>query len=155
MKARCVAVGFMIAIAAGCQPVPRPARSIAAAGFGRLELAAGDSVIRSGVTDSWMGEILSRSRRLRISFDIGHMAGLHMSPARKAESIWFRVDTLNGREVHAGLIAASGQRQFVVTIPGTGRDPWSLPANFWATVGGDADMAEVMRLARSYRPAGQ
>ena len=119
---------------------------------GEVTLPKGYSNKRVGMTDSLMGEIRRADGTLVIYCDIGAMAGTHMYPQRRGECVWFRERLINGRKAFVGLVENRGKRELIVTIMGGSEVSFTLPANFWAEVRSRRDMADVERIAASYKP---
>ena len=142
---------LLFALLAMCCPL-QPQSQVAAPGVGEITLPKGYSLTRTGTTDSWMGEIRKSDGTLTIHYDIGAMAGTHMYPERRKECVWFKEQLIKGRRAFLGLVEKQGTREFIVTIASDGKEPWSLPANFWATVRGKRDIAAVKMIAAGYKP---
>jgi len=120
---------------------------------GEVTLPKGFVHKRIGMTDSLMGEIRRLDGALVISYDIGPMAGIHMHPQKRNECSWFQEQIIDGRTVYIGLIEKQGKRELIVTIMmDEGSEPMTLPANFWATVRNKRDIANVKKIATSYKP---
>ena len=123
---------------------------------GSISLPSGYIEHRTGTKDSRMGEITSQSGVLIIHSDIGFSAGTHMYPGRKGECTWYQEQTINGRNVAAGIIEKEGAQQLIITMTGQStKDAWTLPANFWATITDSKDVADVFLIALSYQPKPQ
>jgi hypothetical protein len=130
-----------------------PQSQVVALDVGEITLPEGFVHKRIGMTDSLMGEIRRSSGTLVISYDIGPMAGIHMHPQRRRECTWFQEQLIEGRKVYLGLIEKQGKRELIVTMMmDEGSDPLTLPANFRATVRNKRDIADVKKIAASYRP---
>jgi hypothetical protein len=102
-------------------------------------------------TDSSPGSFVRADGGFTVHYDIGGMAGTHMSPYRRAECTWYVEHRVDGRRAYTGMIVSEGRRRIITTIMGE-RERWSTPANFTADVRGDRDVAEFMLIVGSYVP---
>jgi hypothetical protein len=130
----------------------QPQAQVAAPGFGEISLPKGYLLARAGITDSWMGEVRKADGALTIHFDIGAMAGSQMSPERRKECVWYEERLINGRRAFLGLVKKRAVKEFIVTITGDTKEPWCLPANFWAEVRSKRDITAVRLIAAGYKP---
>lgn len=120
---------------------------------GTVQLLEGWTQKRTGTKDSEMGQITRPDGRLIVNYDIGFLAGTHMSEQRKAECIWFKEQMIHGNRAIIGLVKTKEARELVVTLLGPDiREPFKYPANFWATVQNDEDITDVLLVALSYKP---
>src|SRR5262245_9125308 len=119
---------------------------------GSISPLEGYTKTRTGTMDSDRGTLTRTGSALVIHYDIGHSAGLHMSPERKPECSWYREQVVGPHQVTAGIVQADGGRTLVVSLRGKDRNPWTYPANFWAEVHSDAHVAEVLLTALAYAP---
>ena len=123
-------------------------------GVGEISLPNGFVHKRIGMTGSSMGEIRRSNGPLLISYDIGPLAGTHMHPRKRGECRWFQERTTGGRKIYMGMVEEQGQRGLIVTVVmDEGSEPPALPANFRATVRSKRDIADVKKIAASYKPA--
>ncbi len=130
--------------------------------FGQFE--APDDLIfkRTGTIDSFQGTLTRRSDNFVISFDIGEMAGAQMFPTCKNRCIFFRTSKVNGNFAFTGFERIDSKTKVTTTIWDAGerirlreRIPKKdiiPPANFWAYVSGESDLAEFMLVVSSYLP---
>ena len=108
---------------------------------------------RTGTKDSQMGQITDDQGKLTIYYDIGVMAGTHMHPKLKSDCLWYKEQIINAHKVFSGLMNKDGKKLLLVTITEEGsKDSSQFPANFWAYVNGNGDIAEVSRIVLSYSP---
>lgn len=122
-------------------------------GVGEVTLPKGFVHKIIGGTDSLMGEIKRADGTLLISYDIGPMAGTHMHPGKRSECSWFQEQIINGRKVYLGVVEKQGKKELIVTIMMDGESrQLNLPANFRATVRSKRDIADVKKIATSYKP---
>lgn len=122
--------------------------------IGTIEVPSGFHQERTGTKDSEMGVITSPREMLTIYYDIGHMAGTRMYPGLQQDCLWYREQIINGRQVISGIMNKSGKKQLVITIkeeiPRKGA--FLAPANFWADINKDEDIAETLLIALSFAP---
>jgi hypothetical protein len=133
-----------------CQAAPAVAQ--------RIEMHPGTVVLPQGYAhrpqqgrDSWPGSFVRADGGFTVHYDIGAMAGTHMGPHRRAECAWYVEHEVAGRPAWTGVIEHDGRRRIVTTIMD---DPqgYMTPANFFAEVSGDRDVAEFMLIVASYVP---
>jgi hypothetical protein len=124
-----------------------PAKTVSFNERGNLLVPENYSNKRTGTKDSEMGE-LTRPGFL-IGYDIGYMAGTHIAPLLFKEYRSYYNTSINGQNTWIGL---KGEK-LVITIydPAKG-DQRAYPANFWAIVKDEKDVAEVLSIVFSYKP---
>ena len=111
---------------------------------GTVELPGGFTHTRDKGKDSTVGHFTSADGSLTIHYDIGKMAGVQA----KATDL---KDIVSSESVKAGdldaLIVVHGAkpRKIVISFPGGG------PANFFAEVRGDEDIAMVRKLVLTFK----
>jgi hypothetical protein len=119
---------------------------------------------RTGTKDSDRGEV--RLDGLLISYDIGAMAGTHISSYNRGgdrdaggNPISFSAyeeRTVSSLQATLGLRPGQGGTEVVATLQAPGRplhdSPFSFPANFWAVVHTDAELQQFLAVVFSYRP---
>jgi hypothetical protein len=122
----------------------------------RVEMRTGSIMLLPGYahqayrgTDSAPGVIQRSDGTLVINYDIGGMAGIHMSPERRPECAWLIEHTVNGLRAYTGMIIQGTRREVITTILS---DFVRMPANFTAEVHDDRDLAEFMVIVGSYVP---
>lgn len=155
------------------------------AGYGTFEVPAGFTVSGGHATDSYMGALTRASDGFTIMFDIGTMAGTHVSPLKAERYMSLQELTINGE--HAWTAMERGDpftvatticdpceraRRFVeesraiAALPREQREEklrelnerrqpqdnqmWS-PANFWARIGNERQLADFMRIVGSWK----
>jgi hypothetical protein len=124
---------------------------------GTIQLLAGFSEKKTGTKDSRRGEISRDKPPLVIGYDIGRMAGLHMSPGEMKECVWFKEQTVNDGKYYIGMEKKDGNKILIISV--IPKEGWSVahyvssyPANFWATVRTEEDIADAILIATSYCP---
>ncbi len=108
---------------------------------GSIKLLPGYSHQALRGIDTRVGKI-SRKDGLTIQYDIGTLAG-NYAEARKDEAVWFKVQVLNGQTVH---VAFTNDKTLYVTFT-------NGPANFYATVKTEEDLADVLLMLSTYTPS--
>ncbi len=76
-----------------------------------------------------------------IEYDIGELAG-NYAEAQKDEATWFKKQVVNGQTVH---LAFNKNKELTVTFT-------NGPANFFATIKSEEDMADVLLMVFTYTP---
>ena len=115
---------------------------------GEIVLPPQYSMRRTGTIDSDMGEI-SGPQGFVVHFDIGYMAGTHMHERRKGECEWFLEHTISGQKAFTGMRRVEGSRRVTTTIMD---QPLYSPANFWAVVRSEKDLASFFAIVSTYKP---
>ena len=105
-----------------------------------------------GGTDSVMGTLTRQRDGFAIRFDIGAMAGTHVQPGMRAQCTRYREFEVAHRRAASCLRANGTIRRIDVTIGGEDRLP-SWPANFYADLRSEAELAEFERVIGSVRVA--
>lgn len=103
--------------------------------------------LHAGATNSLMGTLTRKSDGFTIHFDIGTMAGTHISMVNKDKFALFRVHTVGNNAAYTGIERANGSQTVVTTI-----SAGSFPANFWADFTRDEDLQEFTLIVNSYAP---
>jgi hypothetical protein len=125
---------------------------------------------QTGTADSFMGTLTRKSGDFLITFDIGFMAGAHMSPERQERCLFFRESRINGHFACTGIEKAGEKTKITTTIydrpeqlrrrkqaldskniPDLGKNS-PAPANFWATIANDSDIVDFLLVTASYKP---
>ena len=73
-------------------------------GVGYLQLLPGFKEKKIGTKDSRRGVITSQKGNMVINYDIGEMAGLHMSPKDKTKCRWYKEQVIGKQRINIGLI---------------------------------------------------
>jgi hypothetical protein len=135
---------------------PAPARSEAVdLEVGTIQLLPSFSEKRTGTIDSRRGEITRENPPFVITYDIGAMAGLHMRPKLEGECLWFKEQIMANQKCYIGMKQKGTDKILTISIvPSDGqiKEPWTYPANFWATVKTDEDIEQMKQIALSYLP---
>ena len=116
---------------------------------GQITLPPQYTMRQTGTIDSVMG-VIKCPRGIVIEFDIGHMAGIHMHERRKAECEWYIEHTIAGQLAFTGVRRVEGKRRIITTT--YGELPASEPANFWADVRNEKDVATFLAIVTTYKP---
>jgi hypothetical protein len=124
---------------------------------GTIRLAPGFSEKMTGTKDSRRGEISRNDTQFVITYDIGSMSGLHMHPKKKATCLWFKEQMIAGQKCYIGMEKKGEDKVLTISIvpeggAGQTRSPWTYPANFWATVKTEEDIAALTQIAMTYLP---
>jgi hypothetical protein len=125
---------------------------------GTIQLPPGFSEKRTGTADSRMGEISKSNAPFLITYDIGFSSGLHMHPKKRDACLWFREQRAAGQTYYIGMEKRGEDKVLTISIVPEGgvgqitRSPWTYPANFWATVKTEEDIADLTQIAMSYSP---
>jgi len=123
--------------------------------IGTIQLPPGFSEKRTGTIDSRRGEIARNNPHFVITYDIGAMSGLHMHPKKKGSCLWFKEQMIAGQKCYIGMEKKGADNMLTISIvrpDGQIREPWTYPANFWATVKTDEDIEHMKQIALSYLP---
>jgi hypothetical protein len=115
-----------------------------------------DGWTQKSTTAGLDGQMASANGRLIVNYDIGGNAGTRMSDQRisACKCIWYKEQVIHGHLARIGLVETKAGRELAVTIFDTvQRFGWKYPANFWATVQGDEDVADTLLIALSYEVA--
>jgi hypothetical protein len=115
---------------------------------GKLTLPPKFKIERTGTIDSDKGEI-SGPRRFVVHYDVGFMAGTHMSPEQGKTCLWYMEHTIGGAPAYTGVRTLHGRREIVTTI--WTRDLTTEPANFWAEIRNEQDVATFMAIVSTYQ----
>jgi hypothetical protein len=119
--------------------------------YGTIEASEGFIFAHTGTKDSFMGTLTRKTDGFRIAFDVGWSAGTHMHEGRKAKCTYFRKHSIGGFSATTGIENVADVQQIVTTVDydaKTQRDP----ANFWAAVHKDSDIADFLLIATTYKP---
>ena len=119
-------------------------------GYGTIT-ASEDFVFKhTGTADSFMGTLTRKTDGFTITFDVGKMAGTHMHEGKQAKCTFFRKHSIGELPATTGIENVSDGQRIVTTVdydPKTQRDP----ANFWAVIRKDSDMAEFLLIVTTYK----
>ncbi len=119
--------------------------------YGTFEATEDFIFKHTGTTDSFMGTLTRKTDGFRIMFDVGFMAGVRMSDRKKAQCTFYRRHTIGGLPASTGIErVAEGQR--ISTTIGYDSKTQRSPANFWADLRKDSDIAEFMLVVTTYKP---
>jgi hypothetical protein len=124
-------------------------------GVGSVQLLPGFAEQRTGTKDSRQGEISRKQPPFVITYDIGHMAGQHMHPEKSSQCVWFKTQLMRDQKCHVGLEKRGTDKVLTVSIvprDDGAKTPWTYPANFWATVTNEEEIADVILIATTYLP---
>ena len=117
---------------------------------GGITLLPGYQHERGRGADSRVGRI-SHPRGFEIRYDIGAMAGNYATNPRDRQ--WLKEQVLRPNRVH---VAMSTNRVLTVSFsamtPGPRGPGNPLPANFFATIKTDEDIADMLLMTLSYKP---
>ena len=136
---------LLLALSASSQPVPTwfP---------GEISLPPRYTIVRTGTIDSDRGEITAPDG-FKIGFDIGYMAGAHMHERRKSECEWLFEHTIAKQKAWTGVRRVQGKRVVTTTIYSHLHIHGALnPANFWATLRNEKDLAVFLAIVSTYNP---
>lgn len=140
-------------------------------------------------TDSFIGKMTRKSDGFTIGFDVGVMAGTHMSPKTEDQCDLFRIHKINGHLAWTGIEKVDGSKRKITTtiydfgvrfrrygeeknrvnkLPAEEREkeaqqvkalraqvpekPEFEPANFWAEITSEIDLADFLLIVSSYQP---
>lgn len=104
---------------------------------------------RTGTIDSDRGEL--RSTNFTVFYDIGHMAGTHVTDQNTRNSSYFTVGTYNGYKTYIGLRKEDDKDQLIITIWEPNQRS-STPANFWAYVKSKKDVKDMITIVMNFQP---
>lgn len=139
-------IALLLLLAGVITPPPTPKSTFP----GEINLPPQYTMRKTGTADSEMGEITGPDGWI-ISYDIGYMAGTHMHERRKSECVWFLEHKIAKHKAFTGVVRVAGKRQIITTIWDGTR---SLePANFWATLRNEKDLATFLTIVATYEPA--
>jgi hypothetical protein len=130
------------------QPAPAETHDV---GSGTFE-ASEDFVFKhTGTIDSFRGTLTRTSDGFAITFDVGLMAGVHMSDSNKAKCTFYRRHSIGGRLASTGIERIADGQRITTTIDYDSKTQ-RAPANFWADIRKDSDIAEFLLIVTSYKP---
>ena len=104
---------------------------------------------RTGTIDSDMGQ-LSRPN-FTIFYDIGKMAGTHITDKYTRNSSYFTMGTYNGYKTYIGLRKEGDKDQLIITIWEPNQSSYIL-ANFWAYVKSKKDVKDMITIVMHFQP---
>lgn len=104
---------------------------------------------RTGTKDSDMGE-LNRAN-FTVFYDIGTMAGAHITDRNTRNSSYFTMGTYNGYKTYIGLRKEGDKDQLIITIWEPNQTS-SMPANFWAYVKSKKDVKDMITIVMNFKP---
>jgi hypothetical protein len=120
-------------------------------GSGTFE-ASEDFVFRhTGTKDSFMGTLTRKSDGFTITFDVGVMAGVHMSDSKKAKCTFYRRHNIGGIPASTGIEHVADGARITTTVDYDSKTQ-RVPANFWADIRKDSDIAEFLLIVTTYKP---
>ncbi len=100
--------------------------------------------------DSFRGTLTRKLDGFKISFDIGPMAGTAMGEARRRDCTFYRAHTINTVPAFTGIQRSGNAVKITTSIYDPAHLASPAPANFWAEVSGEADIAEFLLIVSSY-----
>ncbi len=129
--------------------------------YGTIETPSDFSFKRTGTIDSFRGTLTRDSDSFEIFFDIGSMAGAHMTLSSKDKCVFYRTSKINGVFSYTGIEEIEGKTKITTTIwdfpelfrlrrEGHQRFMKIPPANFWAYITDPKDLIEFMLIVSSY-----
>jgi hypothetical protein len=145
-------------------PAAEQVANVAVGYRGTLQLPPNATQRRTGTKDSDQGEV--RLDQLLIGYDIGKMAGAHISPYNRSGSrspggnpapfSAYEERAVGLLQVTLGLRPGPGGTEVVATLrardPAAYRSSDAFPANFWAPVHSEAELRQFLAVVFSYRP---
>ena len=117
---------------------------------GTFEAPEGFVFKHTGTKDSFMGTLTRRADGFTITFDVGWMAGVHMSDAKKPDCTFYRRHSVGGIPASTGIQRAAAGRRITTTVD-YDRATNRQPANFWAEVRDESDVAEFLLIVTTYK----
>ena len=120
-------------------------------GYGTIEASDDFTFKRTGTKDSFRGTLTRKIDGFTITFDVGAMAGTHMHKGKQAKCTYFREHSIGGFPATTGIEKVSNVRQIVTTVNYDLKTRRS-PANFWAAIQKDSDIADFLLIATTYKP---
>jgi hypothetical protein len=120
--------------------------------YGTFEAPDDFAFKHTGTIDSFMGTLTRKSDGFVISFDIGYMAGVHMSQAKKEECVFYRAHKINDNIAFTGIERTNRAQIITTTIYDQLGKEKRAPANFWADIKHDSDIAEFLLIVSTYKP---
>jgi hypothetical protein len=150
-----IAIGAAVVLATGITTVSAqdPTKQMSTAhdvGAGTFE-ASEDFVFKhTGTRDSFMGTLTRKSDGFTITFDVGFMAGVHMSDARKDKCTFYRRHSIGGIPASTGIEQIADIQRITTTVDYDTKTQ-RPPANFWADIRKDSDIAEFMLIVSTYK----
>ena len=118
-------------------------------GLGTIE-APEDFGFEKGATDSVLGKLTRKSDGFIIRFDIGGMAGIHMQEGEKAKCTFYRNIRVGGLPASIGIEPIANGQRITISIGDVAKMQQS-PANFWADIRKDSDIAEFMLIVTTFK----
>jgi hypothetical protein len=119
--------------------------------YGTFESPAGFTFQHTGTIDSFRGTLTRTADGFTIAFDVGLMAGTHMGAFREHDCTFYQIHRINGIPAFTGIQSTAHGQRITTSI----FDPKSLgnpaPANFWADITRDSDIAEFLLIVSTYR----
>ena len=119
--------------------------------YGTLEVPDDFVFTKTGTMDSFRGTLVRKSDNFTITFDIGKMAGTAMTESKKATCTYFRRHRIGAFSATTGIETISGKSQITTTFDYDSKTE-RAPANFWATISKDTDIADFLLIIGSYQP---
>ena len=118
--------------------------------YGTFESPPGFTFKHTGTIDSFMGTLTRAVDGFTITFDVGAMAGTHMGEFRQHDCTFYRVHRINGIPAFTGIQRSASGQKITTTICDPKRP--EAPANFWAEITKDSDIAEFLLIVSTYTP---
>ncbi len=118
-------------------------------GLGTIE-APEDFGFEKGATDSVLGKLTRKSDGFIINFDVGGMAGIHMHDGEKAKCTFYRNIRVGGLPASIGIEPIANGQRITISIGDVVKMQES-PANFWADIRKDSDIAEFMLIVNTFK----
>lgn len=118
-------------------------------GLGTIE-APEDFVFERRGTDSVLGKLTRKSDGFIINFDVGGLAGIHMHDGEKAKCTFYRSHRVSGLPASIGIEPIPNGQRITISIGDVGTLQQS-PANFWADIRKDSDVAEFMLIVTTFK----
>jgi hypothetical protein len=119
--------------------------------YGTFESPAGFTFQHTGTIDSFMGTLTRTADGFTITFDIGLMAGTHMGEFRQHDCTFYRMHRINGISAFTGIESTAHGQRITTSIYESKSRRNPAPANFWADITKDSDIAEFLLIVSSYR----
>lgn len=118
-------------------------------GLGTI-VAPEDFGFEKGATDSVLGKLTRKSNGFIINFDVGGMAGIHMHDGEKAKCTFYRNIRVGGLPASLGIEPIADAQRITISIGDVVKMQQS-PANFWADIRKDSDIAEFMLIVTTFK----
>ena len=120
--------------------------------YGTFEAPAGFHFEHTGTLDSFRGSLTREADGFTISFDIGSMAGTHMGESRQRDCTFYRSHRVSGIPAFTGIQRASAGMKITTSIYDPAHPGTPAPANFWADIKSESDIADFLLIVSTYMP---